>query len=105
MLSHFDSDSGPRIVEQEHSNCSPVNDITPAARMHLPVVGKPLGKCSELSFQLLYIKWSTTTLKLPSDECSELSYSNMAKAVSYIHAIFLSHWTYFIPSQLYLSDQ
>lgn len=52
------------------------------------VLDKLLGKYCVLSYELLYITWSFTTLTLPSEKCSKPSYTKMAKVVYYIRSYF-----------------
>ena len=57
---------------------------------YITVLGKLLGKCSELRYQLLYIKLSFTTPKPPPPQrCIKLSYSNISLRFSSLYCILL----------------
>ena len=70
------------------------------------VLGKLIGKCSELSNKLLYIQFSFTTLKLLPREMQQAKLHKYGKSsLTTSKLFFFIYWNNFIPSQSYLSDQ
>ena len=51
--------------------------------------GGLLGPCSKLSYQLLYVSGSSTSLQKPPERWRRLGYKNSANVIYYIRSNFL----------------